>query len=56
MKGLTGTLALLFFGLLAGACNMNIQEFMMFGRSSSQSEAMLVAAPQAQFIYSHADW
>ncbi|MCY3718310.1 MAG: hypothetical protein OXG07_01980 [Anaerolineaceae bacterium] len=56
MRRLTGTLALLLFGLLTAACNMSIQEIVDARRGSSESENIMVAAPQAQFIYSHAVW
>lgn len=56
MRRLTGTLALLLFGLLATACNMSIQEFMDARQGGSQPENVLVAGPRAQFIYSHAVW
>ncbi|MCY3945325.1 MAG: hypothetical protein OXF44_03440 [Anaerolineaceae bacterium] len=56
MRRLTGTLALLLFGLLTAACNMSIQEIVDARQGSSESENIMVAAPQAQFIYSHAVW
>lgn len=56
MKRLTQSLALLLFGLLAAACNMSISEFMDARQGASQPGNVLVAGPQAQFIYSHADW
>ena len=56
MRRLTGTLALLIFGLLASACNMSIQEIVDARQGSSEAENIMVAAPQAQFIYSHAVW
>lgn len=56
MRRLTGTLALLLFGLLTAACNMSIQEIVAARQDSSASENVMVAAPQAQFIYSHAVW
>ena len=56
MRRLTRTLALLLFGLLAAGCNMTINEFMDARQGAAQPGNVLVAGPQAQFIYSHAVW
>ena len=56
IRRLTQALALVLFGLLAAACNMNIQEFIEARQGSSATENVLVSGPRAQFIYSHADW
>lgn len=56
MRRLSGTLALLLFGLLAAACNMSMQEFVDARRGGPQPQTLTVAEPRAQFIYSHAVW
>ncbi len=56
MRRFVQALALLLFGLLTAACNMSIQEMVDARQGSSASENIMVAAPQAQFIYSHAVW
>ena len=55
-SNLARVLALVLFGLLAAACNMNVQEFLEARQGSSAEGNVMVSGPRAQFIYSHADW
>ena len=56
VSNLARVLALVLFGLLASACNMNVQEFLEARQGSSAGGNVMFSGPRAQFIYSHADW
>ena len=56
VSNLARVLALVLFGLLASACNMNVQDFLEARQGSSAGGNVMISGPRAQFIYSHADW